>query len=317
MSRQNQIASVRVMGADSQEAADTVYAQLHGQISVFFDVCHNQHILSNRGHSRFEKRVPGGVLTYINDANQPLVFVTPDPTDLPDPPETPLGKFAFAPPRTCYRQYYTITRAIGINRDHGYRFGYVYHGGRTWSSFLEPSTMFGGPFSPIWDMRMAELEGVLRSGEDFTGAFSERVVSWRNSERGVIAVVRSTQSHVRWSEDQGGPELYDEQPLLLGLNMSAYTAINGIPHSSARLVDVPVYQDLLRVESAMLFNTPEARIENAYVKNELEVFECETPGEPMTIRTDGSLVLPGDPDYDLVPSGTALQPTQPPLGTMI
>jgi hypothetical protein len=77
ISQQMQIASVRVVGVDDPAAQAAMFDRLKQTISKFFEFAHNQHVLSQRGHSHFRVVVGEEELRYVNDAGQPLIFVSP------------------------------------------------------------------------------------------------------------------------------------------------------------------------------------------------------------------------------------------------
>lgn len=299
MSRQNQIASVRVVGVDDPQTADMIFNVMHAEISRFFQTAHTQHVMSGRGHTHMHRRVNGAVLRYVNDANQPLVLVTPTAPD-PDPVEPrPLGKVQFSPPRTCYRQHYTIARAIGNQRS--LLLPYNWPGNAAARFFLRFSSTWSSPTSAAWDNTIAEFAAGLQSGP----GFSEHLVGWRNNDRGAIWIIRRTDLSWSWSQDQGD-ETYHQQ-LQVVVPPGVHTAILSLDQTTARDTDVPAFQDTVpfnHVNFNQQFATPEARIQAAFVLGELEVFECATPGTPILIREDGSIVLPGDPDYDLIMTTT-------------
>lgn len=76
VSSQMQIASVRVVGVDTEDAQAAIFDRLKQTISKFFEFADTQHRLSGRGHSHFRVNVGDDELRYVNNAEQPLITVT-------------------------------------------------------------------------------------------------------------------------------------------------------------------------------------------------------------------------------------------------
>lgn len=83
VSQQMQIASVRVVGAESEAEERAIFEANRQDISRFFRFCDQQHRLSGRGHSHYRVSLEGLELRYVNDAGQPIIFATPSM----EPPE--------------------------------------------------------------------------------------------------------------------------------------------------------------------------------------------------------------------------------------